>query len=440
MGFYFRRSVAFGPIRLNFSTSGIGISAGVKGARVSTSPKGSYVTLGSNGFYYRRRLDARPPRGRGPMPATGSDEAAHRIVSASARQIVDSDSKETLEQLNTTIRQRPTYPIFIVLLVLTLMMQAPTWLLVVGGVVTYLVYRGDRSKRTAPLFYEMDDASARQYEVLIDALSHVAETKRIWRIVSSRPERDWKRSGGAATADERVSVSLSRLAPPFIATNIKVWGFKMNDQQILFFPDRVLIFQDGSYGAVSYQQLQVQTGQTTFIETEALPGDTTVVRYSWQFINKNGGPDRRFRDNREVPVALYGVLGLRSRTGLNIQLHFSNPSKVDVLQSALSSYSGWIRTKEQRTDDRDRYLPPGGGRGAGDRRAAHQAPPGDPLSVLGLDRTATFEDVSRAYRLLAKTYHPDKVAHLAPEFKDVAESRMKVINRAYEELEARFEQ
>ncbi|HEX7680514.1 MAG TPA: DUF4236 domain-containing protein [Thermoanaerobaculia bacterium] len=43
----FRRSVNFGPLRFNFSKSGIGASVGVKGARLTLTPRGTtYVTVG----------------------------------------------------------------------------------------------------------------------------------------------------------------------------------------------------------------------------------------------------------------------------------------------------------------------------------------------------------------------------------------------------------
>ena len=54
MGFYFRKSVNFGPFRLNFSKSGIGVSTGVKGFRVGTGPNGNYVHMGRNGIYYKK--------------------------------------------------------------------------------------------------------------------------------------------------------------------------------------------------------------------------------------------------------------------------------------------------------------------------------------------------------------------------------------------------
>jgi len=58
MGFYLRKSFRAGPIRLNLSKSGIGISGGVKGARLGVGPRGTYVHAGRGGFYYRKNLSS----------------------------------------------------------------------------------------------------------------------------------------------------------------------------------------------------------------------------------------------------------------------------------------------------------------------------------------------------------------------------------------------
>ena len=47
---------------------------------------------------------------------------------------------------------------------------------------------------------------------------------------------------------------------------------------------------------------------------------------------------------------------------------------------------------------------------------------------------APREEVTAAYRRLVQQYHPDRVANLAPEFREVAERRMKEINATYEQL------
>jgi len=57
-----------------------------------------------------------------------------------------------------------------------------------------------------------------------------------------------------------------------------------------------------------------------------------------------------------------------------------------------------------------------------------------PYDILDVPQNADAGTIRIAYRQMAKLYHPDKVASLAPEFRELAELRMKEINAAYEEL------
>jgi S-DNA-T family DNA segregation ATPase FtsK/SpoIIIE len=65
MGFFLRKSIKFGPFRINLSKSGIGVSGGIKGARISTSPRGTQLNLGRKGVYYRKQFNSRTPPGGG---------------------------------------------------------------------------------------------------------------------------------------------------------------------------------------------------------------------------------------------------------------------------------------------------------------------------------------------------------------------------------------
>ena len=52
--------------------------------------------------------------------------------------------------------------------------------------------------------------------------------------------------------------------------------------------------------------------------------------------------------------------------------------------------------------------------------------------VLGLKEQVRATDIQRRDRELAAQYHPDKVSHLGPKLRQVAEVEMKAINEAYD--------
>jgi DnaJ like chaperone protein len=81
-----------------------------------------------------------------------------------------------------------------------------------------------------------------------------------------------------------------------------------------------------------------------------------------------------------------------------------------------------------------------GGMGRGGPGGRPRTPPpqgqrvSDALAVLGLTRGADAHDIKTAWRRLSMENHPDRVTHLGPEFRKLAEKRMREINAAYETL------
>jgi len=78
------------------------------------------------------------------------------------------------------------------------------------------------------------------------------------------------------------------------------------------------------------------------------------------------------------------------------------------------------------------------GQTAGEQQHRNAAADGrgrrDPHAVLGIDPGASRAEIKAAYRRLVAQYHPDKVQHLGKDLQDLAETRFKEIQQAYDVL------
>jgi hypothetical protein len=300
--------------------------------------------------------------------------------------------------------------------------------LIVTGVV---VHKRNIKKRQTRLFYELNDVEQAKHQGIQEALGFLSRCHYIWRVEAESATSDWKRNSGASSLVRRGPANVSTVCPPRVETSVQVPCVHMERSQLYFLPDTILYHDGQGYGAMAYEGFGVEQGFTRFIESDGVPGDASVVGHTWRYVNKNGGPDRRFNDNRQLPVLQLGVLILASSKGFNVQLNTSNP------QQTVAFSECW------RTAFQPIVEPP--------RHRAHPEPPPrrgeEPSSqtssakkILGVRDDATPTDISAAYHRLAQMYHPAKVAGLAPKFQILADKRMKEINAAYSVLKPKGEQ
>jgi len=73
------------------------------------------------------------------------------------------------------------------------------------------------------------------------------------------------------------------------------------------------------------------------------------------------------------------------------------------------------------------------GSGSGYSRSTYNK---NPYKVLGIESTATDDEVKKAYRKMAMKYHPDRVAGMSEEMQRNAAEQMKEINEAYETIKS----
>jgi hypothetical protein len=197
----------------------------------------------------------------------------------------------------------------------------PGWMLGVAALIAAVglavVYVRDALHKTVVLFYDFDPQIEKAYADFHQAVQPLLASAHAWHIAASGAVHDSKYHAGASSLVERKTTVISRSPPPFVKTNIETIAIPVGRQTLHFFPDRVLVYDTEGVGGVHFNQLKIRVAPTRFVEDSAAPHDATVVGKTWRFVNKSGGPDRRFNNNRELPVCLYDEMSISSATGLN---------------------------------------------------------------------------------------------------------------------------
>ncbi|ANG64610.1 hypothetical protein A8C75_20455 [Marinobacterium aestuarii] len=354
MGFYLRKSISVGPLRFNLSKSGIGISAGVIGLRFGIGPRGNYVHIGRGGLHYRATLPTSsslrdsPAQFRFQSTAEiplGTHAPLEEIESADISTIVDSSSRELLDELNrksTKVRLCPFVAVSsVVLLAFGAFSGWSAWLVGLLAIAfaagTYAAHIRDTLQKTVVMFYDFDADMEAAYAKLHTAASQLSNCGAAWHIEASGKVHDRKYHAGASDLVRRNSTSIRRGEPPYVKTNIETVAVSVGRQTLHFFPDRVFIYDQNGVGAVGYQELRVEVGVTQFIESESVPGDAEIVGRTWKYVNKSGGPDKRFKDNTELPICRYEEIALSSQSGLNEVIQLSRCGAGRGFAEAISS-------------------------------------------------------------------------------------------------------
>jgi hypothetical protein len=345
MSFYLRKSIGLGPMRVSLSTRGLGASIGVPGLRVGAGPRGAYVSL-AGGVVSYRATTRRPPRSRAaattasqlpPGAGPASDVVLADVSGATTLEMTDSDASDLVRQLNAAASSWAIWPWA---LVATLILGALLpWLLIVGLLVVAFAAWKDILRRRVVAFYDVPGAEEqRRYQALVDAFATAQHAQKAWHVVESgaiRTDHQRKVNAGASNLVSNLPLTRGLAGPRHLRTNIAVPSMTTPRRGLYLLPDRVLVRDGNHYASVTYSELRAEDTQQRFIEDGQVPPDSRVLGHTWQYVNKSGGPDRRFNNNRQLPILEYGRLTLVGTNGYRGILSFSTPKASSALAAAL---------------------------------------------------------------------------------------------------------
>ena len=350
MGLFFRKSKSFGPFRLNFSKSGVGVSTGVKGARLSMGPNGTYVNVGRNGIYYRKKIGGSSAKKNNySIKQINSPAFNYENTYSFTDAIRVSASSGNVSELGNIIikdiKRAKAYTWIWIVLFIALFAAISWWALLPMLLLRFAFPKFFK----AFIKYDLDGDASLEWEKYSEIINMLKSSKKVWIVETAKLNSNTKYNAGASRNISRGIAHVKKIKPKHntglkVKTDAPSVIVKSSKCSLLFLPSDVIIKKGAKYIAYSYDQLAVYSSTTNFIESGAVPRDTEIIRYTWQYVNINGTADKRFNNNRQLPVCRYGLLHLMVGQEMSIELHTSNKIVAENVGNAYKHYKSYVNT------------------------------------------------------------------------------------------------
>ncbi len=360
MAWTFRKRIKIIPgIHLNFSKSGISTSIGVRGASLNFGSRGTSfsASLPGTGISYRQKLDgsnteANPvtvePEISHPEPSTSYD---NNIFSLSVDEITSQDLagikqaimmahsqredlKKDLTSVEKDLKSFKTKHLLSMIFLYGFVMKNYLQDLkesIYNQKQTIDAIQDKLNQAYVELNIDFDAELQGKYESVLESFKQLANSNRIWDVTAEHAVDRYATRSAASTSVFRKPVQFTSGHLPEIKSLIPamIWQNR-NGGDIYFYPNFIIIWNNReSFAVVGIDEIDMILEPVRFIESESVPGDSKVIDLTWYKVNKNGSPDKRFRDNYQIPICQYGNISMKTKTGLNESYMFSNYPSAD---------------------------------------------------------------------------------------------------------------
>jgi hypothetical protein len=188
--------------------------------------------------------------------------------------------------------------------------------------------------------FETSPAAKQTYGALVRAFDALRASTVIWDVTSDRAANRFVERTMATRSLLRTPVALDYATSELIKFEGRAMRFEnANGEPILIYPGMMMMPRaDGAFALIDLREVRLDSSLVQFVEGETVPADSEVVGYTWAKVNKDGSPDRRFRDNYQIPVCAYGCLNFTSEGGVMEEYQFSKADAALAFARAFQAY------------------------------------------------------------------------------------------------------
>lgn len=196
--------------------------------------------------------------------------------------------------------------------------------------------------------FESSDASQRAYAAMVRAFDMLKSSVKKWDITADKATDQFAERTLATVSVNRHPVTFDFSSTDLIQFTGRAMRFEnVNGDDILLYPRVAVIPRaDGAFALIDLRELQISSEYRRFHEEEGVPSDSRIDGHTWAKTNKNGSPDRRFKDNYQIPICIYGNITFHSQTGVTEEYMVSNADAAQAFAEAVKRYQTSLAESE----------------------------------------------------------------------------------------------
>ena len=158
-----------------------------------------------------------------------------------------------------------------------------------------------------------------------ERINKISNSLRFYEILSYNSVDSNKQSNYVGTKLSMTNCKVSRKTPfPFIKTNGVLFSNKKYKCKVWFNENNIIIFKGFKLYQIDYDNIKMIAVPTKLIEHNSVPKDTEIIGKHWLYSNADGSPDKRHKDNKQLPVCKYGELIIDLDNNTKLIYYYSN--------------------------------------------------------------------------------------------------------------------